>query len=543
VAYSLLDERHLPSAQKRDSPIIMQHSDSSSSLSSRASTEPSSSAGSIQAEPDVEHKQVARQEEARRGQRSAAASLRPSRAGSTAGRALDPVSAAAGDAAAIALEPPSSTETPHGAVAEAEGSGALAGSRFEGTPSPAASTVDGCDADVTAAVAAGTLQQQPDDTQQHLSPAGSSTIHLPRASASAAHLGDVGHRPSEMPGDSQQQEDQQGQQLQQQQGVWPPQEHVAGAAVGPSTGQSGSEGVGVASPAFAAQPSSSHSSGTRPSSSQLRLASDAALAVAEANLPSFAERQRQQQQQHAPPEHLHKQQPQQTADQGMARASPLQPAGHDVGVDQLGPSATAGAAHEVADAGLQPDASDAPTSMALLAGASGQHLQAPGVMDSLAAATAATAPAADASAAMPAEKQAALLAAMLAVSATTPAAAEVIAEAAPGTSAPLDSSTAAAAVQAAAAAAAPGSEQPADGQAAAPDTSLPVSDPVRNFTLTLDLRTFQAGRRLPVALGSIYVTAWLPPEFIGAHDISTAYFCAQGMRWMLWDWLVGQSCL
>lgn len=45
--------------------------------------------------------------------------------------------------------------------------------------------------------------------------------------------------------------------------------------------------------------------------------------------------------------------------------------------------------------------------------------------------------------------------------------------------------------------------------------SMPVPDPLRDFVLTLDVRSFQAGRRLPVALGSIYVTAWLPKEFTG----------------------------
>jgi hypothetical protein len=41
---------------------------------------------------------------------------------------------------------------------------------------------------------------------------------------------------------------------------------------------------------------------------------------------------------------------------------------------------------------------------------------------------------------------------------------------------------------------------------------LPLPDPVRQFVFTLDLRSFQAGRRLPVTLGSIYVTAWMPQE-------------------------------
>lgn len=44
---------------------------------------------------------------------------------------------------------------------------------------------------------------------------------------------------------------------------------------------------------------------------------------------------------------------------------------------------------------------------------------------------------------------------------------------------------------------------------------MPVQDPLRDFVLTLDVRSFQAGRRLPVALGSIYVTAWLPKELTG----------------------------
>jgi hypothetical protein len=50
---------------------------------------------------------------------------------------------------------------------------------------------------------------------------------------------------------------------------------------------------------------------------------------------------------------------------------------------------------------------------------------------------------------------------------------------------------------------------------AAPEHSLPAPDPVREFVLTLDVRSFQAGRRLPVALASIYVTAWLPQELVG----------------------------
>jgi hypothetical protein len=71
---------------------------------------------------------------------------------------------------------------------------------------------------------------------------------------------------------------------------------------------------------------------------------------------------------------------------------------------------------------------------------------------------------------------------------------------------------AAAAAQAAAGAAA--STKPLEVQAA-PEPSLPVPDPMRDFVLTLDVRSFQAGRRLPVALGSIYVTAWLPQELLG----------------------------
>jgi hypothetical protein len=52
--------------------------------------------------------------------------------------------------------------------------------------------------------------------------------------------------------------------------------------------------------------------------------------------------------------------------------------------------------------------------------------------------------------------------------------------------------------------------------AAAPDVSMSsIPDPLRDFVLTLDVRSFQAGRRLPVALGSIYVTAWLPTELTG----------------------------
>lgn len=39
--------------------------------------------------------------------------------------------------------------------------------------------------------------------------------------------------------------------------------------------------------------------------------------------------------------------------------------------------------------------------------------------------------------------------------------------------------------------------------------------PPCRFVLAFDIRSFQAGRRLPVALGSIYVTAWLPQELLG----------------------------
>eukprot|EP00775_Hariotina_reticulata_P003803 gene3803-4060_t len=42
-----------------------------------------------------------------------------------------------------------------------------------------------------------------------------------------------------------------------------------------------------------------------------------------------------------------------------------------------------------------------------------------------------------------------------------------------------------------------------------------IGDPTRQFELTLDVRSFQAGRRLPLALASTYVQAFLPQELLG----------------------------
>lgn len=54
----------------------------------------------------------------------------------------------------------------------------------------------------------------------------------------------------------------------------------------------------------------------------------------------------------------------------------------------------------------------------------------------------------------------------------------------------------------------------------AAEPAQPLADPVRQFVFTLDVRSFQAGRRLPVALASTYVTAFLPQEFIGKSSNS-----------------------
>jgi len=44
---------------------------------------------------------------------------------------------------------------------------------------------------------------------------------------------------------------------------------------------------------------------------------------------------------------------------------------------------------------------------------------------------------------------------------------------------------------------------------------------MRQFELTLDVRSFQAGKRLPLALASTYVQAFLPQELLGAATCIT----------------------
>lgn len=60
------------------------------------------------------------------------------------------------------------------------------------------------------------------------------------------------------------------------------------------------------------------------------------------------------------------------------------------------------------------------------------------------------------------------------------------------------------------AAAGPGA---ADATAAA--AAAVAADPVRQFVFTVDVPSFQAGRRLPIALASTYVQAFLPQELLG----------------------------
>jgi hypothetical protein len=55
------------------------------------------------------------------------------------------------------------------------------------------------------------------------------------------------------------------------------------------------------------------------------------------------------------------------------------------------------------------------------------------------------------------------------------------------------------------------SEAPAAPQA---HRALPGDGPFRTFSLTLDVRTFQAGRRLPLNVASTYVQAVLPPDVL-----------------------------
>jgi hypothetical protein len=102
----------------------------------------------------------------------------------------------------------------------------------------------------------------------------------------------------------------------------------------------------------------------------------------------------------------------------------------------------------------------------------------------------------------------------------------VLGDAAPEAAA-VDTATGAAAAAAAASSAAVMSTNPlaaaqADPAAAAAAAAVSLhaaaaaaADPVRSFTMTLDVRSFQAGRRLPVALASAYVQAYLPVELLG----------------------------
>ncbi|KAF6263813.1 hypothetical protein COO60DRAFT_344977 [Scenedesmus sp. NREL 46B-D3] len=59
------------------------------------------------------------------------------------------------------------------------------------------------------------------------------------------------------------------------------------------------------------------------------------------------------------------------------------------------------------------------------------------------------------------------------------------------------------------------SAAPADAAAPAAEAAAAAADPVRQFAFTLDVRSFQAGRRLPIAMASAYVQAFLPQELIG----------------------------
>lgn len=61
----------------------------------------------------------------------------------------------------------------------------------------------------------------------------------------------------------------------------------------------------------------------------------------------------------------------------------------------------------------------------------------------------------------------------------------------------------------------PGATVESSDAPAAANTAVAAVDPVRQFVLTLDVRSFQAGRRLPLALASAYVTAFLPQELMG----------------------------
>ena len=45
------------------------------------------------------------------------------------------------------------------------------------------------------------------------------------------------------------------------------------------------------------------------------------------------------------------------------------------------------------------------------------------------------------------------------------------------------------------------------------------ADTMRSFSFSLDLRSFQAGRRLPLSLASAYVVAHLPKELIGVAGV------------------------
>jgi hypothetical protein len=53
-------------------------------------------------------------------------------------------------------------------------------------------------------------------------------------------------------------------------------------------------------------------------------------------------------------------------------------------------------------------------------------------------------------------------------------------------------------------------------QRQAPDRQRPAPRTCR-FCFTLDVRSFQASRRLPLNLASAYIQAFLPPEFLGAR--------------------------
>lgn len=64
-------------------------------------------------------------------------------------------------------------------------------------------------------------------------------------------------------------------------------------------------------------------------------------------------------------------------------------------------------------------------------------------------------------------------------------------------------------------AAAPQVSAPAAGSVSATSAAANADGPFRSFGLTIDIRTFQAGRRLPLNMACTYVQAVLPPDVLG----------------------------